>query len=283
MTHRAGVVGYPIGHSISPAIHQAALDELGIDARYERWQVPAAGLAAWVRRLRDPQTLGANVTVPHKQAVMPHLDELGDAARAIGAVNTIVHVDGRLRGENTDAAGFARSLADVDYRPAGERAVLLGAGGAARAVAYALLTEGVHRLTLFNRRVERARDLAVALSVSSTAKSATTPNVEAFALDAPELEARLATCTLLVNTTSVGMGDGARLLAPTAVPAHALVADIVYNPPRTPLLADAAARGARTLNGLPMLVYQAALAFTLWTGQEAPLATMFRAAREALE
>jgi shikimate dehydrogenase len=294
MTRRLGVVGYPIRHSISPAMHQAALDELGIDARYERWEVAPADLAAWVATLREPAVVGASVTVPHKQAVMSFLDELAPAARAIGAVNTIVAMDGRLRGDNTDAAGFARALRDAAMADTPRRVVLLGAGGAARAVAWALLDGGVRELAIFNRDRERARALAAALAPPEAAARLETAaersasgaggasTVEAFALDAPQLDARLASCDLLVNTTSVGMRPGERLLRPEQVPAHALVVDIVYKPPETALLADAAARGARTQNGLPMLVYQAALAFTLWTGREPPVATMFRAAREAL-
>ena len=273
MVWRVGVVGYPIQHSISPAIHQAAFDALGIPARYERWAVAPADLPAWVASLRNAQTLGANVTVPHKEAVMPLLDTFSSTARAIGAVNTIVQRDGQLHGDNTDAAGFLRGLADIGGVPAGAPAVLLGAGGAARAVAYALLQAGIGPLSIFNRHPERARALAADLGRGAS--------VEAFALDAPERRERLARCALLVNTTAVGL-HGERLLPPEEVPTHALVVDIIYNPPETPLLADAARRGARTLNGLPMLVYQAALAFERWTGRQPPLDRMFAAARAAL-
>lgn len=276
MVQRVGVVGYPIGHSISPAIHQAAFDALGIAARYERWAVPPADLAAWVASLREPNTLGANVTVPHKEAVVPLLDELSPTARAIGAVNTIVQIGGRLSGDNTDAAGFLRALEEVGGVPRGGAVVLLGAGGAARAVAYALLQAGVGTLAIFNRHADRARALAAALQPYARGP------VAAFPLDAPQRAQWLADCALLVNTTSVGLHGGERLLAPEEVPAQALVVDIIYNPPQTPLLADAARRGARTLNGLPMLVYQAALAFERWTGQQPPLDRMFAAARAAL-
>ncbi len=277
MPRRPGVIGYPVDHSISPAIHQAALDQLGIDARYERWAVTPEALPAWVATLRAPDVLGANVTVPHKEAVLPLLDELLPAARAIGAVNTIVNVGGRLRGENTDAAGFARALQEAGYQQPGGAVVLLGAGGAARAIAHALLEWGVDRLTIVNRHLPRAEAL-----VSAMQARAGRVVIEACALASPSLDACLAACDLLINATSVGMRPGERILRPDQVPAGALVVDIVYNPPVTPLLADAAARGARTLNGVPMLVYQAALAFELWTGQPPPLATMFRAAHEAL-
>jgi shikimate dehydrogenase len=278
MTRRLGVVGYPIAHSISPAIHQAALDALGIDARYERWEVAPADLASWASALRAPDVLGGNVTVPHKQAIMPLLDELAPTARDIGAVNTIVKVENRLVGENTDAGGFRQALREVGYVPEGGSAVMLGAGGAARAVGHALVSGGIEVLVIVNRGVDRAQTLAADLA----ARGATAGRVHALGLDAPELDTWLAECELLVNTTSVGMRPGERLLQPDQVPSQALVVDIIYNPPRTGLLMDAAARGARTLNGLPMLVHQAALAFELWTGRMPPLRTMFEAADLAL-
>src|SRR3954449_8966335 len=163
MSGRLGVVGYPIEHSISPALHQAALDRLGIDARYERWSVAPADLAAWVAGLRAPDVLGANVTIPHKETIMPLLDGLDGSAREIGAVNTVLKQDGRLIGANTDAAGFGRALADAGYAPVSGHAVMLGAGGAARAVGHALLAAGVRRLAIFNRDVARAQALARAL------------------------------------------------------------------------------------------------------------------------
>lgn len=275
MSWHLGVVGYPIEHSISPAIQQAALDCVGIDARYERWSVPPADLAAWAASLRAPDVLGANVTIPHKEALIPLLDELDASARDIGAVNTVLKRDGRLVGANTDAAGFGRALADAGYTPGNGAAVMLGAGGAARAVGHALLAAGVQRLAIFNRDAARARALARALAGPR-------PLIDAFALDAPEIDAHLAACELLVNTTSVGMRPGECLLRPEQVPARALVVDVIYRPAETALLAEAARRGARTQNGLPMLVYQAAIAFERWTGREPPLDVMFAAARQAL-
>jgi shikimate dehydrogenase len=281
---RLGVVGYPIEHSISPAIHQAALDALGITARYERWSVAPSDLAAWAASLRAPDVLGANVTIPHKETLIPFLDELDSSAREIGAVNTVLKRDGRLVGTNTDAEGFGRALADVGYAPVSGEAIMLGAGGA---VGHALLAAGVRRLAIFNRDPTRATALARALITAAPAdrerlEAIPRPLIDAFALDAPELDARLAACELLVNTTSVGMRAGDRLLRPEQVPARALVVDIVYRPAQTALLADAVARGARTQNGLPMLVYQAAAAFEWWLGQPPPLDVMFGAARRAL-
>ena len=156
MTIKAGIFGYPISHSISPAMHQAALDHAGIDATYDAWETPPDALARGVAMLRGDDYLGANVTVPHKQAVMEHLDEIDELATRIGAVNTIVNEGGRLLGSNTDAAGFIDSLRDeAGFAPSGLEAVLVGAGGAARAAAYALAMEGAVSLTIANRTLER--------------------------------------------------------------------------------------------------------------------------------
>lgn len=278
MTQRVGVVGYPVEHSISPPIQQAALDALGVDARYERWAVAPADLVAWVAGLRAADVLGANVTVPHKEAVLPLLDELTDTARAIGAVNTIVNDGGRLRGDNTDAAGFLRALDDVGGPPPGGEAVLLGAGGAARAVGHALVGVDIGALIVANRDAARAERLVASLRAAAPAFERLT----AVGLDDPALDGALASCALLVNATTVGLQPGQRLLDVAHLPESALVIDLIYNPPVTALLADAEQRGARVLNGLPMLVYQAALAFERWTGRQPPLETMFAAARAAL-
>lgn len=273
-TMRLGVCGYPIKHSLSPAIHQAALDTLGIDARYERWEIRPEQLQTWVAGLRAPDILGSNITVPHKEAVIPFLDELTPLARAIGAVNTIVHREGRLIGDNTDAAGFVRSLREEGgFEPQGRRLVLLGAGGAARAIAAALAWEGAASIAVHNRGLERAERLAAHLGSP----------VRAFPLTTEALAATLPSAECVVNTTSAGLREGETPLpAGVALPPGALVVDIIYNPPRTRFLREAEAAGARTLGGLGMLVYQAAASFTIWTGREAPVAVMYEAARRAL-
>ena len=285
MTLRLGIIGYPLGHSASPAFQQAALDHLGVDATYERWEVAPERLAERVRELRGPDLLGFSVTVPHKEAVMPLLDEVDTAARDIGAVNTVVHSDGRLLGANTDLAGFLRALReDGDYEPRGRRALILGAGGAARAVAYALLSEGAASVAIANRSPERARTLANELATRFPAR------VDALALDAESLAPLLgadASVDLLVNCTSMGMAHGpaadASPIPAGLIPRTALVYDLVYNPAETPMLAAARRAGARTLGGLPMLVYQGAAAFRMWTGREAPVDVMMRAASAALQ
>ena len=284
MTLRLGILGYPLSHSASPAFQQAALDHLGLDARYEAWEVEPERLAERVRQLRGPDLLGFSVTVPHKEAIMPLLDAVDDTARDIGAVNTVVCRDGRLVGANTDQEGFLTALREEGaYEPRGASALLLGAGGAARAVAYALLAEGAARVAIANRSPERARVLAEELGARFPAR------VEALPLDAealsPLLEADVPV-DLLVNCTSLGMAHGpdpdASPVPAGLMPGSALVYDLVYNPQETPLLAAARRAGARTLGGLPMLVYQGAVAFRLWTGREAPIAVMMRAASAAL-
>ena len=280
MTLRAGIFGCPISHSISPPMHQAAFNHAGIAATYEAWETHPDDLANGVRRLRDDSYLGANVTVPHKQAVMTHLDEVDDLATRIGAVNTIINGDGRLLGTNTDAAGFITSLkAHGELEPAGLKAVLVGAGGAARAAAHALADSGIGSLIIANRTLDRARLLASEIKDLGTA-------ARAVSLSDPEFGSICARADLLVNSTSVGMLHGpaedASPVPNDAIRSHTVVYDMVYNPPDTPLLVAAGKAGARVVGGLPMLVYQGAAAWSLWTGNEAPADVMFKAAERAL-
>lgn len=275
----AGIIGYPLRHSLSPVFQQAAFDHLGLAARYELWETPPESVDNKVKRLRRPRYLGANVTIPYKEVVVPLLDELEPPVRALGAVNTVVNREGRLVGYNTDTIGFMLALREeggVD--PEGQRVVLLGAGGAARAIAFALLQAGVASLTIINRTPERARRLLHSLEPGGRAGVAEQ--------DSQEASEALARCHLLVNATSVGMkhssSEGECPLGEEPVPPSALVYDIVYSPEVTPLLRRATEAGARVLGGLPMLIYQGAASFELWTGQKAPLNIMFKAARAAL-
>lgn len=280
MTLRTGIFGYPIRHSISPPMHQAAFDHAGIDASYEAWETYPDALAAGVGRLRDGLYLGANVTVPHKQAVMEYLDEVDSLARRIGAVNTIINRDGSLLGTNTDAEGFITSLkihGDVD--PAGLEAVLVGAGGAARAAAHALTDAGVSSLTIANRTPERAQALANEVADQGVP-------TRAIGLSNSDYAYVCARADLLINSTSVGMLHGpAEDVLPVpdgAISSGCVVYDMVYNPPDTPLLRVAENAGAKAVGGLSMLVYQGAAAWSRWTGREAPVDVMFKAARQAL-
>ena len=279
-TQHVGIFGYPLGHSISPAFQQAALDYHGVPATYHAWPVPPDRLADEVARLRGVDYLGANVTVPHKEHVREYLDEIDPWAQSIGAVNTIVREGSRLVGYNTDAYGFIKSLNKVGgFDPDGKRVVILGAGGAARAAVFGLAEEGISSLTIANRTLQRAQSLADEVSGSIAA-------VEAISVSGPSLADACADAQLIVNCTSIGMRhsetEGSTPLDANLIPAGSLVYDMVYNPPRTPLLLAAAQAGANAVGGLSMLIYQGAAAFEHWTGKEAPIEVMFRAGEQAL-
>lgn len=276
MTQRLGIIGYPIGHSISPIFQQAALDHLGIDATYEKWEVTPEGVGDFVAGLRAPDSLGINITVPHKQAVIPFLDEVDEWATAAGAVNTIVNRNGRLTGHNTDGPGFLRALlVETGYSPTGTRALILGAGGAARGILLALARGGVDSLVIANRTLERAETLAQLAKDNGI-------RAESIPLAEDALTQAAASANLIVNCTTIGMSHGpdehGSPLSAAQIPASAIVNDLVYNPLETPLLREATAAGATTLGGLHMLVYQGVLSFQMWTGQDAPVDVMSKAA-----
>lgn len=280
---RAGVIGYPLGHSLSPAILQAAFDASGLEAHYDAWQTPPEELEARIARLRADDVLGANVTIPHKEAVMPLLDRLDERAKRTGAVNTIANDGGQLVGYNTDVAGFGRALReDAGFDPKGKRTAVLGAGGAARAVVLALIEEGASTIVVTGPIPEQLDKLVADL------RGIVGPGVTLTStdwLDGAFLRA-IADADLFVNCTPVGMRgsetEGRSPIAADHLPDGAVVFDLVYNPPETPLLRTAKQRGAKAVSGLGMLVYQAAESFRLWTGQEAPVERMLEAAREAL-
>ena len=280
MTKLVGLFGYPLSHSISPVFQQAAFDHYRLPVRYDLWSTPPDGLEAEVSKLRGPDYLGANVTVPHKERIPALIDEIDPLASAVGAVNTIVKDGQRLVGYNTDGFGFIKSLEEAgDFDPKDRRVLLLGAGGAARAAAFALVKAGVASLTIANRTVQRAESLA--RDVGGLAKSVTAVHAAGTPLSKAAADAEL-----IVNSTSVGMshgdGDGLTLLDADLVPSGALVYDMVYNPSETPLMSEARKAGARTLGGLLMLIYQGAAAFEMWTGKDAPVEIMIRAGRQAL-
>ncbi|MEW5762333.1 MAG: shikimate dehydrogenase, partial [Bacillota bacterium] len=256
-TRVCGLFGYPVGHSLSPAMHNAALRVLGINWVYLAFAVPPTHLPAAVGAVRALDMPGANVTVPHKEAALRLVDEVSEAARLAGAVNTIINREGTLFGDNTDGRGFLRSLAEVGFDPRGKTAVIIGAGGAARAVGAALAGAGAGRLALTNRTPERAQALAELLASLG-------PEVRLFPwaeLERPSSEvARLfAAASLVVQTTSLGMHPAPEITVPVApelLHPGQLVYDLVYNPPRTRFLALAQAAGARVLNGVGMLLHQ---------------------------
>lgn len=267
--------GYPLGHSISPAMQNAALRECGIHgARYVKNPMPPAKMREIILALRTPHCLGANVTVPHKQAILPHLDEVSDLAREIGAVNTVVKRDGKLVGENTDVYGFLQALRVHNVSAGDTRVAIFGAGGGAAAAAYALAQGGAREIVLLNRTLARGIELADRLNRKF-------PHLGLAINDWSALEQS----ELVINATSVGMSphpDESPLPAKFRLARDTVVYDLVYNPPTTKFLQTAQADGARVIGGLEMLLYQGALAFELWTGQRAPVRVMRAAATRAL-
>ena len=273
-TRVLGVIGAPVAHTASPAMHNAALRALDLDYVYAAFRVDPAALPQALAGMRAFGMVGLNVTVPHKQAVMAHLDEISAEAQSIGAVNTIANRDGRLVGYNTDAFGIVQSLkADGDLDPLPPKVALLGAGGAARAVLYALLArDEVEEVLLLNRTVEKAAALAGDLDSGSRVR------VGSLAETGP-----IGDAGLLINATALGMHpreDVSPLADPSCLHEHMLVADIVYNPLKTVLMRQAAAAGAPTINGLGMLAWQGARSFEIWTGVEPPVEAMIAAALE---
>lgn len=280
MAHRLGIIGFPISHSISPQFQQAALDHLGAKATYRAWAVEPDGLAAFIDELRSPKVLGINVTVPHKEAVIRLVDEVDEWATAAGAINTIVNRSGILTGHNTDGAGFLRALREAgDFEPRRCRSLVLGAGGAARAVVLALAREGAVEITIANRTQDRARRLCRVAADNGL-------QAQHISLDPKALSQAAASAELIVNCTTLGMTHSPEehrsLLPWEQIPPTALVNDLVYNPQETPLLKEARRAGASVLGGLPMLVYQGAASLEMWTGREAPVAVMLEAAARAM-
>jgi shikimate dehydrogenase len=262
-----GIFGYPIGHSLSPLMHNTAFAHHGLDAVYLPFAVPPAQVEIAVKAIRALHIRGVNVTIPHKQAVMAWLDELSPEARLIGAVNTVQLRDDRLVGYNTDGIGFLRSLEEAGSEVAGRTVLLLGAGGAARALAVQLCLAGIQRLYLANRTQTRAEELAAFLK-----ENIPHADISVVSMKGPSLSAHLPHIDIVVNATSVGMHPHDRMVLPFADlgPRH-LVCDIVYRPLHTPLLQAAQHQGARTVDGLGMLIHQGAKAFEIWTQRSFPI------------
>jgi shikimate dehydrogenase len=282
-TNIVGVIGWPVAHSVSPAMHNAAFAALDLDWCYVPLPVPVdppERIGEAVAGLRALGMRGANVTVPHKQAVMAHLDRLSPAAEAIGAVNTVrVEPDGALMGDNTDAPGFVADLRDHGVDPAGKRVLVLGAGGSARAVVYGLAEAGSHAIAIANRTLDRAEQLV-------TGMQARFPMVRITAHAFPdEIGALVVERQLIINTTSLGMTpntEGLPWVEDVPFAPEQVVYDLVYNPPQTRLLQKAAADGAQAIGGLGMLIWQGAIAFELWTGVRPSVEKMRRAALDDL-
>lgn len=278
-TRTVAIFGHPIAHTMSPVIQNAAFREAGVDGVYLAFHVLPENLAEAVAGARAMGFMGLNITVPHKVAVMEHLDSVDEGARAIGAVNTVVNRDGRLVGYNTDGAGYLSSLAtEMGFTPRGKNVVILGAGGAARAILHAVLAGEPASVVIANRTVKKASDLAD--EFSSVAPDAT---VDVCSLDAKALSGPASGADLVVNTTSMGMdGSPGPDFPVDSMPEYGIVSDIVYKPLETEILGKALDRGLRAHRGLGMLIHQGALGFRLWTGKDAPVETMKNAAMKAL-
>lgn len=270
-TQLLALIGWPVEHSRSPAIHSAAIEALGVDATYLALPVRPEDLGAAIRGIRAIGARGVNVTIPHKRTVIDHLDSIDSDARTIGAVNTIVRDGDRLVGTNTDALGLVRALRDAGCDPTGVNALVVGTGGAARAAVVGLAAAGASHVTIAARRLDRAEALASELRVPAPVRA-----VDLAAVPAEKVD-------LLVQATSATMGADAeafsRALPIDALPDHATVIDLVYEPLETTVLRDARARGLRAVDGLGMLVHQAALALEQWLGVSAPIDVMRDAAR----
>ncbi len=277
-TKVCGIIGDPIEHTMSPVIHNAVFQNKGIDYIYLAFRVKEEELGKAIAGIKALNMKGLNVTIPHKVAVIQYLDELDPIADKIGAVNTIVNNDGVLKGYNTDAAGFLQSLLERGIEPKGKKVVILGAGGASRAISFILAERG-SSLTILNRTWDRAKTCAD--RIAETFQS----EIVALKLDEDNLAAALSKADILVNTTSIGMSPD---IDETPVNAALLksglvVSDIVYNPIKTRLQREAELAGATVVSGLDMLVWQGALAFQKWTGLEAPIELMKQEALKLLE
>ncbi len=255
MSKKAGVIGYPVSHSLSPRLHNYWLKKYGVEASYDAFPLEPENPEHFLRMMAEKDFIGVNLTIPHKEAAMKWVDEVDDTAKRIGAINTILVQDGKLRGTNTDAYGFICNLKNGGWKAAGRKALVLGAGGAARAVCVGLLDSG-YDIILANRTRARADEMAESLHRSRIK-----------VVEWNMAESAMHEIALLVNTTSLGMkGKGALDISLDTLPSHAFVSDIVYNPLMTPLLLRAAERGNKTIDGLGMLLYQAQLAFYEWFG-----------------
>ena len=273
-----GLIGFPVSHSLSPLMQQAAFDELGIAACYILWETRHDQLAEKIDSLRSPVILGANVTIPYKEDVFAMVDECDPLATRIGAINTIVNRDGRLYGYNTDAPGFISALRGFNLQQfdcAGAKVVILGTGGAARAASVALLEKDVGEIVLLGRNESHLRTIQSHLNIISDTLDKTTV-IRGTVFGYPEVSELLSNAKLVVNATSIGLkvDDSKLLIDVDVLPVSAIVMDMIFNPPLTPLLRSAKEHGCRVINGLSMLLYQGALAFELWTGQPAPIDVM---------
>ena len=278
-TKIVGIIGDPIKHSRSPQIHNAAITALGLDYVYVPFHVQPDTLGVAIEGFKAANVVGINVTIPHKQNVISYLDEVSREATLIGAVNTLIFKDGGIIGENTDAPGFLQAMQEEGLDvPQGGSAVIIGAGGSARAIVVALALAGVGTICIANRTVSRAVALATDLSDKTDA------SIYGIGLDDPKLSNAVGMSQLIVNTASTSMDISHPLLIdPEWLAPQSIVYDIVYTPPETRLLQAAVEKGCHTIGGLGMLVHQGAIAFEKWTGVNPPVETMRQALQGAFD
>jgi shikimate dehydrogenase len=276
-TRVCGVIGDPIEHTLSPTIHNAAFNHLGLDFVFLAFRVKAADLENALRGMRGLGIHGLNVTMPHKSTVTAYLDEMDSAVKFLGSANTILNEDGKLSGFNTDGVGALKALRENGVEVSEKKVLLLGAGGAAKAIAFALAQE-VNELVVLNRAAEKAKKIAEALGRTLNKK------VVGGALSPDAISKNLQDSDVLINATSVGMNPNANqsIVTPQLLRADLTVMDIVYNPVETKLAKDAKATGARVISGVEMLIFQGAASFEIWTGLSAPINVMRRAALNKL-
>jgi shikimate dehydrogenase len=276
-TSVCGVIGDPIEHSLSPVMHNAAFECLNLDYAYLAFKVHPAGVGNALAGVRALGIVGLNVTMPHKKTVINYLDEIDQTSKFLNAVNTIQNKNGKLLGSNTDGAGALNALKENGVNPKGKRVLLLGSGGAARAIAYALVKEA-SELVVLNRTLEQAKELSDLLGKTLNRK------VVANSLSPEAIQENLRDSDILINATSVGMKpkDNQSLIQPEWLKPEQAVMDIVYNPVETKLAKDAKTAGAKVISGVEMLIYQGAASFEIWTGKKAPVEVMRKAALNQL-
>ncbi|KXA92976.1 shikimate dehydrogenase [candidate division MSBL1 archaeon SCGC-AAA259E17] len=277
-TKVVGLIGDPVKHSVSPSMQNAAFRKLGLDYVYVPFNVEKDSLQSALSGLKALKVRGVNVTIPHKSSVMDHLDEIEEPAKKIGAVNTIKREGQLLKGFNTDGIGAQSALKEKIDELKDKNIVILGAGGAARAISFTLAEKGAN-LTISNRTTSKAEELVREIKKKVGGK------VKEIPQDRKRLKEELEDSNILINSTSVGMHPDKDETILTAKEMHSdlTVMDIVYNPPKTHLLKEAEKAGAKTISGLGMLVHQGATSFKIWTGRKAPVQTMKKSAKKVLE
>ena len=279
MKKKVGIIGYPLDHSLSPIFQQAAFDDLNIDLSYEAWPLQLEEIPNFMQNLRIKPILGLNVTIPYKEIVIKYLDDIHVDALSIGAVNTIVNSAGTLVGYNTDIIGFSRSLDDfIDIDTIGKTALILGAGGVARAALKTLILKGFGEIVIANRTEERAKKMAIEFSQNNV-------KINTIDIKDHDLASISKKSSLIVNCTSVGMRGSDQSFAYleySDIPKDSFVYDMIYNPSYTPLMQLADLAGAKFSNGLSMLINQGVESFKLWTGQEPNFDIMLESAQNQM-